>query len=78
MAFTAAALGLRKLRGRAVELPLSVLLGPIGDLRAHLYASTYQAAKQICGGYKGNGGSEVANMAVWHPLPPDVQSMRVA
>jgi hypothetical protein len=35
----AAALGVTKLRGPAVELPLSVLLGPIGDLRAHLYAS---------------------------------------
>jgi hypothetical protein len=35
----AAALGVRKLRGRAVELPVSVLLGPIGDLRAHLYAT---------------------------------------
>jgi hypothetical protein len=41
----AAALGLRKLRGRAVELPLSVLLGPIGDLRAHLYASFHSSRR---------------------------------
>ena len=39
----AAALGVDKLRGRAVELPVSVLLGPIGDLRAHLYASFHSS-----------------------------------
>jgi hypothetical protein len=43
----AAALGLRKLRGRAVELPLGVLLGPIGDLRAHLYASFHSSREEL-------------------------------
>ncbi|MBK7180759.1 MAG: hypothetical protein IPH82_26880 [Chloroflexi bacterium] len=35
----AADLGLRRLRGRAVSLPLDILYRPIGELRAHLYAS---------------------------------------
>ena len=35
----AAALGVRRLVGRPVGLPLSALLGPIGDARAHLYAA---------------------------------------
>jgi hypothetical protein len=39
----AAALGISRLHGRTVELPLSVLLGPIGDLRAHLYASFHSS-----------------------------------
>jgi len=39
----AASLGLRRLPGRAVELPTSVLLGPIGDLRAHLYAAFHSS-----------------------------------
>ena len=35
----AAALGLRRLRGKTVELPARLLFAPIGELRAHLYAS---------------------------------------
>jgi hypothetical protein len=35
----AAALGVERLRGRPVSLPLKVLLGGIGQVRAHLYAS---------------------------------------
>ncbi|HMT20817.1 MAG TPA: hypothetical protein PKE20_06150, partial [Promineifilum sp.] len=35
----AVALGVRRLVGRPVGLPLSALLGPIGDARAHLYAA---------------------------------------
>lgn len=35
----AAALGVEKLAGKPVALPLPLLLGPIGQLRAHLYAS---------------------------------------
>ena len=35
----AAALGLRHLRGKTVELPARLLFAPIGELRAHLYAS---------------------------------------
>ena len=35
----AAALGVEKLAGKPVALPVKVLLGPIGDVRAHLYAS---------------------------------------
>ncbi len=46
----AAALGVTKLRGRAVELPLSVLLGPIGDLRAHLYASFHSSRRSYSDG----------------------------
>ncbi|MFN2190282.1 MAG: hypothetical protein ACK2T3_16080, partial [Candidatus Promineifilaceae bacterium] len=36
---TAAALGVRRLAGRAVALPISALLQGIGKLRAHFYAS---------------------------------------
>ena len=39
----AAGLGLRRLPGRAAQLPISVLLGPIGDLRAHLYAAFHSS-----------------------------------
>ncbi|MCA9873037.1 MAG: hypothetical protein KC441_05265, partial [Anaerolineales bacterium] len=39
----AAGLGLRRLPGRAAQLPTSVLLGPIGDLRAHLYAAFHSS-----------------------------------
>lgn len=35
----AAALGVARLSGKPVALPLKVLLDPIGDVRAHLYAS---------------------------------------
>jgi hypothetical protein len=35
----AVALGIEKLTGRPVALPVSILLGPIGQLRAHFYAS---------------------------------------
>jgi hypothetical protein len=45
----AAALGIGRLRGRAVELPLDVLLGPIGDLRAHLYASFHSSRGEEAG-----------------------------
>ena len=47
----AAALGVTKLRGRAVELPVSVLLGPIGDLRAHLYASFHSSRRGYSDGH---------------------------
>ena len=33
----------RKLAGKPVALPLAVLLGPIGDVRAHLYASFHSS-----------------------------------
>jgi hypothetical protein len=45
----AAALGVTKLRGRAVELPLRVLLGRIGDPRAHLYASFHSSRGEEAG-----------------------------
>lgn len=45
----AASLGLRRLNGRAVELPLSVLFQPIGELRAHLYASFHSGRGEEAG-----------------------------
>jgi hypothetical protein len=45
----AAALGIGRLRGRAVELPVAILLGPIGDLRAHLYASFHSSRGEGAG-----------------------------
>jgi hypothetical protein len=39
VANVAAALGVERLDGRPVRLPLNLLLGSIGDVRAHLYAS---------------------------------------
>jgi hypothetical protein len=45
----AAGLGIRRLNGRAVELPLSVLFQPIGELRAHLYASFHSSRGEEAG-----------------------------
>jgi hypothetical protein len=45
----AAALGIDRLRGRAVELPFKILFGPIGDLRAHLYASFHSSRGEEAG-----------------------------
>ncbi len=42
----AAALGVARLSGKPVALPLKVLLGPIGDVRAHLYASFHSGRTQ--------------------------------
>lgn len=42
----AAALGVEKLSGRPVALPLKLLLGPIGTVRAHLYASFHSGRTQ--------------------------------
>jgi len=39
----AAALGVSKLSGKPVALPLKLLLGPIGEVRAHLYASFHSS-----------------------------------
>ncbi len=39
----AAAVGVEKLVGKPVALPVEVLLGPIGDVRAHLYASFHSS-----------------------------------
>ena len=47
-ATVAAALGVRRLVGRPVGVPVSALLGPIGDARAHLYAAFHSGrAKEI-------------------------------
>ncbi len=43
LARVAAAVGVEKLAGKPVALPLAVLLGPIGDVRAHLYASFHSS-----------------------------------
>lgn len=42
----AAALGVEKLVGKPVALPLKLLLGPIGTVRAHLYASFHSGRTQ--------------------------------
>ncbi len=39
----AAALGVEKLSGKPVALPLARLLGPMGEVRAHLYASFHSS-----------------------------------
>ena len=47
----AAALGVRRLVGRPVGLPPAALLGPIGDARAHLYATFHSGrAKEMTSG----------------------------
>jgi hypothetical protein len=43
----AAALGIGRLRGQAVELPFKILFGPIGDLRAGLYASSHSSRGEL-------------------------------
>jgi len=44
----AAALGVRRLAGRPVGVPVAALLGPIGDARAHLYAAFHSGrAKEV-------------------------------
>jgi hypothetical protein len=45
----AARLGVAKLRGRPVALPVSVLLGGIGGVRAHFYASYHSGRKNDSG-----------------------------
>ncbi len=50
----AAALGVDRLTGRPVSLPVAVLLGPIGEVRAHLYASFHAGRR------KGSGGRDMA------------------
>ncbi|MBK8989827.1 MAG: hypothetical protein IPM39_27830 [Chloroflexi bacterium] len=45
----AAGLGLRRLSGRMVELPTPILLQPIGDLRAHLYAAFHSGRGEDAG-----------------------------
>ena len=42
----AAALGVERLRGRPVGVPLEALLGGIGTVRAHLYASFHSGRKE--------------------------------
>jgi hypothetical protein len=46
VAKVAASLGVRRLTGRAVELPIKVLLQKIGSVRAHLYASFHSGRSQ--------------------------------
>lgn len=43
LARVAAALGVRRLRGRLVAVPVPVLLGGIGAFRAHLYATLHSS-----------------------------------
>ena len=43
LARVAAGLGVAKLRGRPVAVPTVVVLGPIGDFRAHLYATFHSS-----------------------------------
>jgi hypothetical protein len=56
----AGALGIEKLTGRPVALPVSILLGPIGRLRAHFYASFHsgRAGEQDYGSPIGRGTLE--------------------
>jgi hypothetical protein len=66
VAKVAAALGVERLAGRPVTLPLSVLLGGIGDFRAHLYASFHS-------GRRGNKPISRETLAVISGVPARTQ-----
>jgi hypothetical protein len=72
----AAALGVRRLVGRPIGVPLSALLGSIGDARAHLYATFHSGRVReewtIGAGEKGRkgAGAQSSTPAFSHPCTP--------
>jgi hypothetical protein len=57
------ALAAGRFSGSRVELPLAVLLAPIGDFRAHLYA-TFHSSRASTGSAGGSQGGPVARAAL--------------
>ncbi len=68
----AAALGLERLAGRPVEIPLSALLGGIGRVRAHFYA-TFHSGRQ--GGAEPGAPISRARLAALTHVPPRTQRL---
>ncbi|MCI0395038.1 MAG: hypothetical protein L0322_08860 [Chloroflexi bacterium] len=72
----AAALGLERLSGRPVALPVQVLLGSIGDVRAHFYASFHSGRAALA--ESRGGGTTHADSCQKEDLGENREAIRAA